>query len=109
MSHVLKQTCSWKLKVAGLFKYVWPFCYHQALKGSISLIPKANQQPHLRLSHNLLKISCLHCVFIRKNRKSKKLVDRNTVVHIQTQDLDKQLPRNVINQIQKAHQRYWCN
>ena len=21
------------LKAAGLFKYVWPFCYHQALKG----------------------------------------------------------------------------
>ena len=20
-------------KAAGLFKYVWPFCYHQALKG----------------------------------------------------------------------------
>ena len=24
---------SWKLKAAGLFKYVWSFCYHQALKG----------------------------------------------------------------------------
>ena len=22
-----------RLKAAGLFKYVWPFCYHQALKG----------------------------------------------------------------------------
>ena len=22
-----------QLKAAGLFKYVWPFCYHQALKG----------------------------------------------------------------------------
>ena len=22
-----------KLKGTGLFKYVWPFCYHQALKG----------------------------------------------------------------------------
>ena len=21
------------MKAAGLFKYVWPFCYHQALKG----------------------------------------------------------------------------
>ena len=21
------------LSTAGLFKYVWPFCYHQALKG----------------------------------------------------------------------------
>ena len=21
------------LKAAGLFKYVWPFCYHQALQG----------------------------------------------------------------------------
>ena len=22
-----------KRSAAGLFKYVWPFCYHQALKG----------------------------------------------------------------------------
>ena len=22
-----------QLKAAGLFKYVWPFCYHQAVKG----------------------------------------------------------------------------
>ena len=22
-----------KLKAVGLFKYVWPFCYHQTLKG----------------------------------------------------------------------------
>ena len=22
-----------QLKAAGLFNYVWPFCYHQALKG----------------------------------------------------------------------------
>ena len=29
-SHILQQTCN---KAAGLFKYVWPFCYHQALKG----------------------------------------------------------------------------
>ena len=21
------------MSAAGLFKYVWPFCYHQALKG----------------------------------------------------------------------------
>ena len=26
-SHMLKQTCS--------FKYVWPFCYHKALKGYV--------------------------------------------------------------------------
>ena len=26
------KTESWKLKAAGLFKYVWPFRYHQALK-----------------------------------------------------------------------------
>ena len=34
-SHILKQTCSWTLSVqaAGLFKFVWPFCHHQALKG----------------------------------------------------------------------------
>ena len=30
-SHILKQTCSWKLQV--LFKYVRHSCYHQALKG----------------------------------------------------------------------------
>ena len=26
-----------QLKAAGLFKYVWPFCYHQALKVKILL------------------------------------------------------------------------
>ena len=31
-----KVTDTWinlQLSAAGLFKYVWPFCYHQALKG----------------------------------------------------------------------------
>ena len=35
-SNVLKQTYSFQLRLkdASLFKHVWPFCYHQALKGS---------------------------------------------------------------------------
>ena len=31
-SHRSKKTF-WNFKAAGLLEYVWPFCYHQALKG----------------------------------------------------------------------------
>ena len=35
-SNILKQICNWK--AAGLFKYVWTFSRHQALKGFIHVL-----------------------------------------------------------------------
>ena len=56
--HKLKQTCSWKLHVC--LKYVWPFCYHQALKG-LDMVTRLI----LKNFVNILRIHCVKSVQIR--------------------------------------------
>ena len=94
ISHILKQTCSFQLLLAGLFRYAWHFSRHQALTGwncicrnylfswkfEIMLVEKkifeTSKEYPLESKWNRFQIR--HCL---KKKKCWNMLSRKTTVH----------------------------